>query len=392
MSGLLVIGEVALALVLLGAAAVMTRSFLKIYTADLGVNTNGLLGVTIRLPAARYPSIDSRIRFVDRVRTRVEALPGVERVTLVSTLPTLFSTKLPFELSDAPPVDDTHRPSLSTLTIGADYFRTFGATVLAGREFTERDTASAPPVAIVNQRFANTMWPGEDPLGKRLRTFTQTTPDAWRTVVGVVSNIVQDDSTRQTHEPLAYLPFRQGPAASISVVARSALPSASLGLAIRHEIQAMDPDLPLDGPRPVEQAIGPWNYGFNSSMAALFALFAIVALFLASIGLYAVIAHMVSRRTQEIGLRLAIGASRRDILRLVCGDGLLAVGCGLCIGLLGSLAVNRALASALVQISPADPLSLAAASFILLGCGVVGCVIPAYRATQVDPLVALRHE
>ncbi len=392
LSALLVVGEMALAMVLLGGAGVMMRSFLHIYSADIGAGMEHILTASMRLPVDRYRDAESWVAFFDRATARTKMIPGVESVTLASALPTLFSFKLPFELNGAPPGDEQHRPTLSALVVGSGYFHTLGATLLSGRDFADTDASSSAPVAIVNTRFANMWWPGQDPRGKRLRVFNGTTPDAWRTVVGVVSNIVQDDRTRQTFEPLVYMPYRQRPAAGMIVIARASIPPANLGMTLRRELQTLDSDLPIGGPFTLAEAIGPWNYGLNGSMAVLFGLLAMVALLLASIGLYAVIAHMVSQRTQEIGIRVAIGATARDILRLVYVQGMVPLGIGLTIGVCSSLAINRVLSSALVQVSPTDPLTLVVSSVTLLVFGTLGCWLPARRAIRVDPLLALRHQ
>jgi putative ABC transport system permease protein len=336
--------------------------------------------------------------FFERLATRVTAIPGVESVTLANSLPGLYAPRLPYELAGAPPIDEARRPSVLAVIISPGYFGTLGARVLAGRAFNDVDEPSDVPVTIVNQRFASTVWPGEDPLGKRLRLFDGKTPDAWRMVVGVASNIVQSDATGQTVAPLVYAPFRQKPARSMTVIARTRVPPGSLGPTIRREIQAMDSDLvigsgygSLEGPKTLAESLA-FNYWFQWINGVLFLIFAAIALLLASIGLYAVIAHAVSHGTQEIGIRTAMGATRRDIVALVFRQGMFPVGIGLMIGLAGSLAVNRVLQSQLVGVSPYDPTTLIVAIAVLVSSAVLGCWIPARRATKVDPLVALRCE
>jgi putative ABC transport system permease protein len=390
LSALLVTGEMALAVVLLAGAGVMIRSYLKIHLADMGVNTTNILGGAVDLSPGRYPRPEDRISFHDRLTVRLQAMPGVESVATADTLPSWGSSKFAYELAGEPSPDDLHRPKLSLLKVSPSYFRTLRVAKLAGREFNDADIASGPPVAIVNQLFASQSWRGEDPVGRRLRLFEENTPGPWVTVVGVVSNIMQNDANRQRFDPVVYLPYRQKPGRGAWILVRTRNSSSGLTNAFRREVQALDPDLPLYGPTPIADRMERfWDSRFYGS---LFLIFAAIALLLASIGLYTVVAHSVGQRTQEIGLRMAVGAESHDILALVCRQGLLPLGLGLTIGLAASLAVNRVLASLLVQVSPADPISLVVASAALAVSATLGCLIPARRAMRVDPIVALRHE
>jgi putative ABC transport system permease protein len=390
LSALLVTGEMALAVVLLAGAGVMIRSYLKIHSADMGVNTTNILGGAVDLSPTKYPRPEDRISFYDRLTARLQAMPGVESVATADTLPSWGSSKFPYELAGAPSSDDLRRPKLSTLKISPSYFRTLRAALRSGREFNDADVASGVPVAIVNQLFASKAWQGNDPVGRRLRLFEGNIPGPWVTVVGVVSNIMQNDLNRQRFDPVLYVPYRQTPGRGAWILVRTRNSSSGLTNAFRREVQALDPDLPMYGPMSIADRMERfWDSRFYGS---LFLIFAGIALLLASIGLYTVVAHSVGQRTQEIGVRMAVGAEARDILALVCRQGLLPSGLGLAIGLAASLAVNRVLASALVQVSPADPISLVIASAALVVSAILGCLIPARRAMRVDPMVALRHE
>jgi putative ABC transport system permease protein len=391
LSALLVTGEMALAVVLLTGAGVMMRSFLKVYTADLGVSPANILTMYVALPAARYPGAEEQISFYDRLKLRLESIPGVESIAFSTASPTGGALTLPYELPGTAPVDSQRRPTLSALIISPGYFWTLGADVVSGREFTDRDAAPGIPALVVNQRFAARFWPGEDPLGKRLRLFNGGIENTWLTVVGVVPNIVQSDRTGQRMDPLIYLPYRQQQRRGMVAVARTRVPPEGLGPAFRREVQAMDADLPIGGPKTLaaDLALNYRNNGFNG---ALFVMFAVIALLLASVGLYAVIAHSVGQRTQEIGIRTAMGATAQNILTLVFKQGMLPVGIGLTIGLVAALAVTPLLKTQLVGVSPADPLALVAASATLVAAAAVGCLIPARRAMRVDPVVALRHD
>ena len=388
LSALLVTGEMALAVVLLAGAGVMIRSYLKIHTADIGANTANVLGGSVNLPSEKYPRPEDKISFFDGLLTRLAAMPGVESVATADALPASGSSKFSYQLAgDAP--EERHR-KLSTLKISPAYFRVVKATMLSGREFNDADVLSAVPVAIVNQLFASTYWPGEDPLGKRFRFFDGDSPEPWRTVVGVASNIIQNDQTRQTFDPVVYLPYRQKPGGGAWIFVRTSVPPAGLTTAFRQAVQALDPGLPLYGPMAVADRMERfWDSRFYGS---LFLIFAAIALLLASIGLYTVIAHSVTQRTQEIGVRMAIGGTPHDILKLVIRQGMLPLAIGLTVGLVASFAVNRLLTSLLVQVSPADPITLAVASAVLILAGTLGCLVPARRAMRVDPVVALRHD
>ncbi|MGP0075070.1 MAG: ABC transporter permease [Bryobacteraceae bacterium] len=391
LSSLLVTGEMALAIVLLVGAGVMIRSFLKVQTANVGVDTARLLAGEVVLPD-RYSSAESQISLFDRFKTRLQALPGVESVAFAGALPAASTPRMPYEIpGNSNPTangDERRRPKLAVMTVGPDYFHTLGAEVLSGREFNHHEFVSGPPVAIVNRRLAHAFWPNENALGKRLRLFTGNTPGAWLTVVGVVSDIVQNDRTRQRFDPVVYVPYGEIPAAW--VIVRTAVPPRSLGTAFRRELQALDPDLPVYGPLPLAQ---PWDvYTDTAFYGSLFLIFAAIALLLASVGLYTVIAHSVGQRTQEIGVRMAMGATARDIRGLVLRQGMLPLGIGLAIGLTASLAVNRLLEAELVEVSTSDPVTLVVASGVLILAAMLGCLIPARRAMRVDPMVALRHE
>jgi predicted permease len=390
LSTVLVTGEMALAIVLLAGAGVMIRSFLKIHNADLGVDTGNILIGSVDLPPARYPGADQKTAYFDRLTARLKAMPGVESVTLAETLPSWGSASYGYELAGEPPVENSRRPKIGAVKLAPGYFQTLRAKVIAGRDFNEQDGASGIPVAIVNELFAAKYWPGEDPLGKRLRLFTANTPDSWRTVVGVSSNIVQRDMNRQRVDPIVYLPYAQKPGGGMWILIRTRVPSLRLATAFRHEVQTLDSDLALYGPFDLADRLERfWDSRFYGT---LFVIFAAIALLLASIGIYTVVAHSVSQRTQELGVRMAMGATANDILTLVLKQGMLPLAVGLAIGLAASLAVNRVLQASLVQVSPSDPIALAVSAAVLIVSAMFGCWIPARRAMRVDPVVALRHE
>ena len=393
LSGLLVVGEVALAVVLLAGAGVMIRSFLKIYMADIGVEAENLLVTRVTLPPSRYAEAESRVAFFESLSARVEALPGVESVALANTIPTDRLRRVAYEVSGVPSagaaIDDQQRPTVSTLVAGPSYFATLGARIVEGREFTLFDGAASAPVVVVNERFASSTWPGERALGKRLRLAGAS--DEWMTVVGVVGNIAQNDRMRQTIDPVVYLPFRQSSGASMAVFARTRVPPSTLVTDVRREIRAMDSELIPSQPQSLTDILAE-SYQYRGISGAMFLLCAVIALLLAAIGLYAVIMHSVTQRTQEIGLRIAIGATTGDIRWLVFREGVLTVGLGLAIGVAVSLFVNRLLVSSLVQVSPADPGTYAVVCGMLVLSTAIGCWLPARRAMRLDPVIALQQQ
>jgi putative ABC transport system permease protein len=274
-----------------------------------------------------------------------------------------------------------------------------GASAISGRDFNDGDRASALPVAIVNQSFAATFWPAEEPLGKRLRSLDPNMPTVWRTVVGVVPNIMQGDALRQRFKPLAYVPFEQEPAPRRALfLVRTAVRPDQVAQTVRAEVQRLDANVSLEDFDTLKARFA-FDRDYMDSQhselkkhAAVAPIFALIALMLAAIGLYAVIAHSVSQRTKEIGVRMAIGAAAADIRRMVLAEGMLPVVIGMILGMAASFAVNRILQSQLVRVSPYDPATMAVTPVVLIVVAVLACQVPARRATRIEPVVALRHE
>ncbi|PYR26342.1 MAG: hypothetical protein DMF92_18620, partial [Acidobacteria bacterium] len=370
----------------------MVRSFLNIYRASLGINSSNVLTMRIAMPPRKYARPDDQIALYDRLNTRLSSLPGVETIAVGTTMPTGGSMTLPYEFEGAPPVDVQHRPTLSAIVISPDFFKVWEVRAQRGRFFAESDAAAGVPVVMVNQAFATKFWPNQDPLTKRVRVFTGNTAGPWLTVVGMVPNIVHNNrAPQQDPDPVIYLPFRQKPFPGVAVLLKTRVPPGSLSTAVRREIQAVDADVPIFNLWTMEERLLR-NYWFDRLIGTLFAIFAGIALLLASVGLYAVIANSVNQRTQEIGVRMAMGATARHILRLVFAQGMRQVAFGLVIGLAGALALTRVLKSVLVQVSPSDPGTFVVASAALAAAAAFGCLVPARRAMTVEPVVALHHE
>jgi putative ABC transport system permease protein len=397
-SAVLVAGQMTLAVVLLSGAGILVRSLSNIVNAEAGVSApeKVLIG-SVAVRRVKFSSPESRVAFFDRLKLRLLAIPGVESVSMASTVPPTGPGSIPFEL-EAQPVGGRGRPAVMTVASAPDYFRIVGATAVAGRDFTDADQPATLPVAIVNQSFVAKYWPGQDPLGKRLRMVRQDKPDEWRTIVGVVSNIMTGDPTRQTFKPVVYVPYRQQPFATMFFLARTGPPPMQLAAAIRADVEKLDTDLTLGNFSTLKASFAfraDWmdlEHVELGKYAAVAPIFAVIALLLAVVGLYAVVAHSVRQRTKEIGVRIAIGATTGDIRRLIFREGMLPVAAGLILGLTLSLAVNRILQSQLVGVSPYDPVTLAAAPILLILVALLACEIPSRRAVHVDPAVALRHD
>ena len=393
-STILIAFEAACAVVLLVAAGVISRSFLNMARADLGIQPGHVQAMLVNLPRDRYRDERAQRQFFDRLTTRVAGEPTVRSVALASELPAGNGHRAGLELDTDVPTDVAHRDTISTVTVGPSYFLTVGATMLSGRDFTAADGATSPSVAIVNQRFVEMHWRGEDPLGKRLRLFDGAQPGPWLTVVGIASNVVQNVTDRQAKDPLVYRPFAQQPTPASWIVARIRPDAAHVPTLFRGSIDAIDPDVAMwIGPLPLTLLIAAMgNYWLLGNNTAMFAAFGIIALLLASLGIYAVVAYSVARRTKEFGIRMAIGATSADVLALVLRESGRPLGLGVAAGALGSLALTPALRSQLVHVSPGDPLVIASAVSILVACGLLGAAVPATRAARTGVATALRNE
>jgi predicted permease len=392
LSGVLIGAEVALAVVLLVGAGLMVRSYLNVAWTDPGVATRNVLTALVQLPAARYPDAETRTALFENLETRLDALPGVDSVAFASALPTWGARQVTYELRESGEIDAAQRPTTFAITVGPKYFATLDAPLLAGREFAATDGPNAPPVAIVNRAFAGREWPGEDPIGKRLRFYDGAAPKGWLTVVGVAGNVAQTDAARQAFDPLVYLPYRQEPAASLWAIVKSRESAAVLGASLRLELQRLDAALAFWlGPFTLEErmAEGYWD---KQLYGILFVSFAAIALLLASLGLYAIVAYSVNAHTREIGIRLAVGATARDVIALVIKQSMAPVLIGLLAGIAGAIALTRVLESELVHVSATDPTAYAAACLVLLIAAALGSWLPARRATRVDPVTALRED
>jgi putative ABC transport system permease protein len=385
----LVVAEVALALVLLAGAGLLLRSFQRLQAIDPGFDPREVLAVEIELPDGRYPEPPRLASFFTAAIERLAALPGVRSAGGVYPLP-MSGDRFFFSFGvEGRPVADADRPSAAYYVASPGYFRAMGIRILRGRAFDERDREGAPRVALINDTLARRFFPGEDPIGRRM-VIDNGPRDRFREIVGVVEDVRHDDLGGEAR-PQMYEPHLQAPLSSMTLVVRSATDPAGLAEAARREILVLDRDQPVSRAVPLERLVADSIARPRYSMLLLGA-FAAVALVLATMGIYGLLSHAVAQRTHEIGIRMALGARRRDVLALVIANGMGLAMAGVGIGLLGALALTRLMAGLLFQVSPTDPMTLAAVSALLAGVAFLACVIPARRATRVDPMAALRCE
>jgi predicted permease len=387
-----------LAMILLLGAGVLVRSFSNVVNAETGVlEPERIVVGLLSLPSDKYPTPGSRAAFFDRLTMRLRAIAGSEDVSIASTVPTRSSRGARIEVEGRPALSDDGQFE-QLVRVGPNYFRTLGRPTISGRDFTMFDVAGAPGVVIVNESFAATFWPGENAVGRRLRLFDGPVPGPWRTVVGVAANVMQGDPTRQRFRPVIYAPFHQQPSARAFVFVRTSVSPDQMAQAVLAELRTFDPDVAAEDLNSLKAEMGfdrDWmdlEHADLGKHAAIAPTFGIVALVLAGLGLVAVVAHSVSQRTKEIGVRMAIGAGNHEIGQMILREGMQPVLIGLLVGLVASLGANRLLQSQLVGVSPYDPLTMTAGPLLLIAVAVIGCRIPARRAMRVDPVVALRQE
>lgn len=394
----LVASQAALAIVLLSGAGVLVRSFMTIVGAETGVrDAEHVLVGLVRLPSVTYAGHAERLAYFDRLAAQLPTVPGVVDSAIASNVPVRGVESRSIEIEGRPTPPD--RPeTVQFLTVGSGYFDVIGAPAISGRDFNDRDGAEAARVVMVNQSFAALFWPGGDALGKRLRPLDRDQTAGWYTVVGVVPNIMQGDALRQQFKPLVYLTARQNPLRVAFFFARTRVPPGRVAQTVRSRVQALDPDVTIEPFTTLKERFAferdfmDPDHSELGKHAKVAPIFAGIALLLAAIGLSAVIAHAVTQRTKEIGVRMAIGAAAKDIGTMIRREGMGPVVMGMLLGLAASLAVNRVLQSQLVGVSPYDPLALAGAPVVLTLVALVACQLPARRAMRVDPAVALRHE
>jgi len=383
--------EVALSLVLLVGAGLMAKSLYRVLHANGGFEATHVLAASFTLPDAKYKDDAKSREFIRQVVEKVQAIPGVEAAGFKNPLFGGRQNGVIAEGRPMPPLDQV--PSTDEGPVSPDALRAMGIRLIRGRYFTERDNENAPLVCIVDETLAQRFWPGEDPIGKLMSADGVPDPGQkamWRTVVGVVAH-VKNYGVDQPSRFETYVPVAQRPSTGGYLVVRSSLKPAALAPALRAAIRSVDADVPLFDVRPLEDVVAEDTAPRRLSVL-LISSFAGLALLLAAVGIYGVISCGVTQREHEIGVRMAVGAQRSDILRLVVGQGARVAGIGLVAGLLASVGMARALSGLLFQVSPFDPQALGGVSVLLLVVALTACYLPARRAARTDPIITLRHE
>jgi putative ABC transport system permease protein len=387
---LFVVSEIALALLLLVGAGLMMKSLMRLLEVSPGFNPDNVLTMRVPLPQTKYPESANLIAFHRELLQRVESLPGVKGVATVSVIPLTGGNTSSFLVEGRPVPPPGTGLEANVRDITPNYFEVMNVPLLRGRAFTEQDKEDSPPVVIVNQTFANRLFPGEDPVGKRL-----TLPSIQSPPIEIVGVVGDEKVTRMDTPttPVVYGPYLQDPGRTINLVIRTSSEPAMLANSVRSQIQSLDADLPVFDVRTMQEVIDRSPSTFLRRYPAfLIGTFAGVSLLLAVIGIYGVISYSVTQRTQEIGVRMALGAQRRDIFKLIVGQGMMLALLGVGLGLIAAFTLTRFLESLLFNVSAKDPLVYGFVSLILMLVAFLACYIPARRATRVDPMTALRYE
>ncbi len=390
---LLVIAEVAVSFVLLIGAGLLINSFVHLRNLDPGFRADHLLTAKIELSEVKYPDRRHRIPFLDEVLRRVRALPGVESAALAGNLPLTYngdSTYIGVEGIPDPPPDQ--QMDVIYRAVGPSYFKTMGIPLRQGRDFDERDTIDEETYkVIVSEKLAQHFWPGKNPIGKRLKTGPAASEGPWRQVIGVVKDVRQNDFLASPKMEM-YLSYRQlRDLAPNALVLRTTVDPLSLTSALRGAVWAVDKDQPVSDVESMEHIVA-GAVARQRFSTLLLGVFAGVALLLAAVGIYGVMSYSVAQRTREIGIRMALGAQRSEVLRMTVMQGLKLVGLGLAVGLGAALLLTRVMANLLFGISATDPFTFLGISILLLVVAFLANLLPALRATRVDPMIALRAQ
>ena len=385
----LTVSQVGFTLVLLVGAALLIRSFWLLNQVKLGFNPDQVLTMQMALPSYKYPENYQRAEFLNQLLPRLSALPGVESVAVTTSIPLTGSdTQSGFEIVGRPPLT-SNKPLVNVVVASPDFFKTMQIPLLNGRTFVEQDTEKAPPVAIVNQAMVKSFWPNENPLGARLSTSLEG-GTVQREVVGIVAD-VRSGSLSEAAQPTIYTPYAQNPFNLVFLAARTKSDPMSLAFPMRKEVLAVDHDQPVYDIKSMNRVLWDSNSKQNFNMLLL-TIFAALALILATIGVYGVVASSSSQRTHEIGIRMALGANRSDILKLFLRQGFVLVLIGIALGIAVAFSLTRFMKSMLYQIRATDPGTFMLVILALIVVFFLAILIPAWRAAKLEPMVALRDE
>ena len=390
--GLLVIGEVAISFVLLIGAGLLINSSLHLRNLDPGFRGDHLLTMKVNLSEVKYPDRERRAAFFDEVMRRVRELPGVQSAAVAGNLPLTYngdSMSISVEGVPDPPPDQ--QPDVIFRAIGPGYFGTMGIPIVRGRDFTDQDNGDSKEAVIISEKTAQQFWPGQDPIGKKLKPGLSTSSSPWREVIGIVKDVRQNDFVASPKRQM-YFTYRQlKNIAANALVVRTSMEPMSLAVPVRNAIWSVDKDQTVADIDTMDHIVAQAVARQRFSMLLL-GLFAALALLLASIGIYSVMSYSVAQRTREIGIRMALGARRADVLQMTVKQALNLVAIGMVIGLAAAFLLTRVLASLLFGISATDPITFIGISVVLLAVAILASYLPALRATKVDPIIALRAQ
>jgi putative ABC transport system permease protein len=395
---MLMVSEIAISLVLLITAGLLVKSFMRLQKVSPGFDGENLLLVRLSLPAAKYPKRQAVTTFFEKVLPGIESLSGVESVAVANVLPLSgMNVRNDFTIAGRPPLSATDIPAAQSRWVSPGYFQTLGIQLVRGREFTTHDNSNAPGVVIIDEALAQRYWSNENPVGVHLKLDEGSPEGRDVEIVGVARNIkhvgLDEEPTATLYGPIDQISENAVSflAANCSLAIRTRANPLTLEIPVRRVVQSVDNEVPTSSTRTMDQFL-------SASMAPkrfnvlLLTIFACVALLLAITGVYAVMSYWVTQRSQEIGIRIALGAQRGDVLKLVLGQGLKLVLIGSVIGLVGGFVATRFLSSLLFGVSAIDPIIFALTPLTLLLVALFACYIPAWKATKVDPLIALRTE
>ena len=387
----LVVAEVALSLVLLIGASLFVRSFMNLQSTEVGFNTAPLMSMRFILPGAAYEAPGAKARRVDDIVRRVESLPGVEAAFASNFIPMGAGGGGGRVLVEGQTLEPGQEPDITFVGMTPHMRRTIGVPLVAGRDMSDSEGATRTPVAMINQAMAKRLWPDTDPVGRRFRVLERDLPE-WFTVIGVIADFRhrQGDNT-EPQGPAAYVPYPFQETLNTGLTIRVAGPPAQITSAVREQLRASDPTLPLFEIITVED-LRQGSYWQFRLFGSMFGTFGLIALILASIGVYGVLSYSVSQRVREIGVRIALGAERRNVLTLIVGQGLRLAGAGVLLGLAGAWGITRVIATLLYNVTPTDPVSFIGVALFLTVTAALASYIPARRAMAVDPIVALRND
>lgn len=385
----LIVSEVALAFALMIGAGLLIKSFHQIQQINLGFEPDHLLTLRVQLPRPKYAENQPRINFYNQILRRIQSVPGVESVGLINFMPLSgWWNVFPVTIEGQPPVPKGQEPEIDYRVVSSGYFSVMKIPLIKGRYFTDADNESATQVVIINEKMAARFWPGEDPIGRRMR-MTGEQKDDWRLIVGVIGNVKHFGPDKE-EKPEVYRPYLQEPWPMLGLVVRTNVEPTSIASAVRNEIYAVDGDQPVSHVMNMSDLVADSVAPRQVSMILLTVLGG-TALLLALLGIYGVLSYSITQRTQEIGIRTALGAQRIDVIKLVLGQTLKLVVIGVLLGVLGAIGIIRVFSSLLFGVSGADPFTFVVVTAVLLITALLASYLPARRASQLDPVLALRE-